>query len=137
MGSNVEQADKYQDRYDTKGAQALMRRVCVKAYLMPAEKTRLETLAGKVRISGSELVRRLIMGARLPDRHNSDMIRDLLKINADLARLGNLLKLGIDEGNLTHDSAMDLMTEIRIRQGEIKLLVTNIATGTKKGKRNG
>lgn len=116
-----------------------MRRVCVKAYLMPAEKTRLETLAGKVRISGSELVRRLIMGARLPDRHNSDMIRDLLKINADLARLGNLLKLGIDEGNLTHDSAMDLMTEIRMRQGEIKLLVGNIAhkKGRRKGKRNG
>lgn len=114
-----------------------MRRVCVKAYLLPAEKNRLETLAAKVRISGSELVRRLVTGAVLPDRQDQDMIRDLLAVNADLARLGNLLKLGIDEGNLTHDSAMDLMTEIRIRQGEIKLLVTNIATGTKKGKRNG
>lgn len=95
-----------------------MRRVCVKAYLMPAEKTRLEVLAGKVRISGSELIHRLVIGAVLPDRQGQDMIRDLLKVNAGLARLGNLLKLGIDEGGLAHGDVMDLLTEIRMRQGE-------------------
>ena len=45
---------------------------------------------------------------------------------ADLARLGNLLKLGIDEENLECDKAMELLAEIRIRQGEIKQKIRDL-----------
>jgi phage/plasmid primase-like uncharacterized protein len=54
--------------------------------------------AGRVGLSGSELVRQLVASAALPDSGDLGAVRDLLKVNADLARAGNLLKLAIDEG---------------------------------------
>ena len=112
-----------------------MRRVCVKAYLPPAEKDRLDTLAGRAGLSGSELVRRLVAGAALTDSGDRDAVRDLLRVNADLARAGNLLKLAIDEGTATHGDVMDLLTEIRLRQGEIKQLVARIGATMKQRRR--
>ena len=117
-----------------------MRRVCVKAYLPPAEKNRLDTLADRAGLSGSELVRRLVAGAALADSGDRDAVRDLLKVNADLARAGNLLKLAIDEGvtshgDVTHGDVMDLLTEIRLRQGEIKRIVARIGTRMKQRRR--
>jgi hypothetical protein len=69
------------------------------------EKAQVQSLADQLRLSISELLRRLVLGHRLPDAQDfvsAQAIRDLLKINADQARLGNLLKLLIDEadGNL-------------------------------------
>ena len=114
-----------------------MKRVCVKAYLPQEEKVRLDGLAGRARLSSSEVIRRLVSGSGLPDLGDYNAVRDLLKVNADLARLGNLLKLVIDEGtashgDVTHGDVMDLLTEIRIRQGEIKQLVTALAAEAKR-----
>jgi hypothetical protein len=47
-------------------------------------------------------------------------VRELVRINADLARLGNLLKLGIDEESLDPAAATELIAEIRKRQAEVK-----------------
>ncbi|WP_142850698.1 conjugal transfer protein TraJ [Telmatospirillum sp. J64-1] len=72
----------------------------VKTYLDDKEKQRLEELADQVKLKHSELIRRLIMGYRLPnagDLAAYQGIRDLMKVNADLARLGNLFKLALDE----------------------------------------
>tara|TARA_R110001583_G_scaffold131546_2_gene283318 strand:- start:15894 stop:16253 length:360 start_codon:yes stop_codon:yes gene_type:complete len=72
----------------------------VKTYLDPAELTRLDTLTGQLRLSRSELIRRLIVGTRLPNARDfaaSEAILNLLKVNADQARLGNLFKLTLDE----------------------------------------
>ena len=43
-------------------------------------------------------IRRVVTGLRLPQPGNAQAVRDLSKINADLARLGNLFKLALDEG---------------------------------------
>ncbi len=59
-------------------------------------------LADQVRLSVSELLRRLSLGHRLPDSGTivgSQAIRDLLKVNADQARLGNLMKLALDDAD--------------------------------------
>ena len=115
---------------------ALMKRVCVKAYLPQEEKVRLDGLAGRARLSSSEVIRRLVSGSGLPDLGDYNAVRDLLKVNADLARLGNLLKLAIDEGTASHGDVMDLLTEIRIRQGEIKQLVKALAAEAKQRRKN-
>ena len=47
-------------------------------------------------------------------------MRALVRVNADLARLGNLLKLGIDEEALDPVTATNLLDEIRTRQAEVK-----------------
>ena len=68
----------------------------------PEEKAKVEAKAGQLRLSVSELLRRLALGYRIPDPNEfaaALAIGDLLKINADQARLGNLLKLALDVGD--------------------------------------
>jgi len=72
----------------------------VKTYLTDDELARLDELTAQLRLPRSDFLRRLMMAYRMPDP--SDFvawqgIRDLLKVNADLARLGNLFKLALDE----------------------------------------
>lgn len=72
----------------------------VKTYLDDKEKAHLDQLAAQLRVSRSDLLRRLVMAYRLPrpeDFVAYQGIRDLLKVNADQARLGNLFKLAIEE----------------------------------------
>lgn len=79
------------------------------------EKIQVQTLADQVKLSISELLRRLVLGHRLPDANNfvsAQAIRDLLKVNADQARLGNLMKLLIDES----DGALSPATLAEIRK---------------------
>ena len=49
-------------------------------------------------VSDTPVIRRVVTGLRLPQPGNAQSVRDLLKVNADLARLGNLFKLALDEG---------------------------------------
>jgi hypothetical protein len=68
----------------------------------PEEKDQVTALADQVKLSVSELLRRLVLGHRLPDARDfvsAQAIRDLLKVNADQARLGNLMKLLLDVGD--------------------------------------
>lgn len=64
------------------------------------EYDRVKQLATQLRLHRSEVLRNLALGYRLPDPTDfaaAQSTRELLKINADLARLGNLLKLLMDE----------------------------------------
>ncbi|MCW9033514.1 MAG: ribbon-helix-helix protein, CopG family [Alphaproteobacteria bacterium] len=64
------------------------------------ERVRVDKLAAQLRLSRSELMRRLVLGYHIPKADDFvawEGIRDLLKVNADLARLGNLFKLAIEE----------------------------------------
>lgn len=72
----------------------------VSVYLNDEEKTRLDELAKQLRLSRSDLFRRLIMSYHIPKAEDFvawQGIRDLLKVNADLARLGNLVKMIADD----------------------------------------
>ncbi|WP_339774730.1 ribbon-helix-helix protein, CopG family [uncultured Thalassospira sp.] len=103
----------------------------VKTYLDPAELARLDTLTGQLRLSRSELIRRLIVGTRLPNARDfaaSEAILDLLKVNADQARLGNLFKLALDEP-LSADLLAkfdQLIVEIEGTQNALKQCVREI-----------
>ncbi|WP_420560558.1 plasmid mobilization protein [Tepidicaulis sp.] len=68
--------------------------------LTPEEREHIDELAGKLHLNRSEVVRRVVLAKRLPDATDFvawQGIRDLMKVNADLARLGNLFKLALDE----------------------------------------
>lgn len=72
----------------------------VKTYLDDREKAHLDQLAAQLRLKRSDLLRRLVLAQRLPKPEDFvayQGIRDLLKVNADLARLGNLFKMAIEE----------------------------------------
>ena len=107
----------------------------IKSYFDDDEKARLDALCTQMRLSRSELLRRLVMGRPLPspaDFAAWESVRDLLKVNADQARLGNLLKLAIDEagddglsGRLEALRAeiAETQRELKAGAGEIRRLV--------------
>ena len=57
-------------------------------------------------------MRRAVTGVLLPPPGNAQSVRDLMKINADQARLGNLFKLALDEGtDLELEGLMGMIAE--------------------------
>lgn len=103
----------------------------VKTYLSDDERARLDALAAQTRLSRSEILRRLILGQHLPDPGRAagwEHIRDLMAANADLARLGNLLKLVLDQAPEAEIPAKvtALAADIAATQAELKALVVDL-----------
>ena len=73
-------------------------RVLLKSYVLPHEKKALEDIAKQLNLSTSRLVARLVAGKELPNVERDEKVRTFAKANADLARLGNLLKMALDAG---------------------------------------
>jgi hypothetical protein len=76
------------------------RKPFVKAYLSPAEYVRVSDLASRSNLSKSELVRRLCLGREIQSRVDQRAVLALLKSNADLGRLGGLLKQHLAGGRV-------------------------------------
>ena len=53
--------------------------------------------AGKVGVSVSEYLRRVATGKRLHAAYNREAIGVLIRINGDLARIGNLFRMAMTE----------------------------------------
>lgn len=80
----------------------------IKAYVTEAEKAEVAGLARQARVTVSELVRRLVTGRKLPDARRHEAILGLVKVNADLARLGNLLRMALDDEDFAPPEGYDL-----------------------------
>ncbi|MCK2169086.1 plasmid mobilization protein [Thalassospira xiamenensis] len=106
-------------------------RIKVETYLNETEFSRLKELSAQLKLSRSELFRRLLMNSPLPNARDfeaAQAILDMLQVNADLARLGNLLKLALDEP-LSADLLRkydDLASAIKSTQDELKDVVRKI-----------
>ncbi|WP_417799004.1 plasmid mobilization protein [Terasakiella pusilla] len=103
----------------------------IETYLNDEEKRRLDELCEQMRLSRSKLLKRLLMNSKLPNAADFAAwqgIRDLLKVNADQARLGNLFKLALDEP-LSADLLEkfdDLIRDIEGTQAELKAAIGEI-----------
>lgn len=112
----------------------------IKTYLNDEEKKRIDQLTHQMRLSRSELLKRLLMNTKLPSASDFAAwqgIRDLLKVNADQARLGNLFKLALDEP-LSADLLKkfdDLVRDIGKTQAELKATIGEIRDQLQPGKR--
>ena len=69
----------------------------VTTYITPEEKENLVTLAKKTNLTVSAFIRRSVTGVRLPEARYHKDLEKLLKIAADMARLGNLFKMALDD----------------------------------------
>ncbi len=96
-----------------------MKRVAMRLYISPDDKKMVQNNATKVCLSASEYIRRVITGTKLPVLGNAKTVTDLLKVNADLARLGNLLKMALDNENPEITKRLSL---------DIKQIIFNIET---------
>ena len=106
-------------------------RYVAKSYLAESEQRELARLCDLTGLSQSELIRRLIVGAKLPspqDRAGWEGIKDILNVNADIARLGNLFKLALDEEQGAPRTRMlgSIASQIDEARGELKGLVTTM-----------
>lgn len=98
-------------------------RVLIGSWMTPEEKREVTGLAQQVRLTTSELVRRLVIGRRLPDTGHYEAVIALVKINADLARLGNLLRMALDDPDFNPPEGMDLkalLNSVRETQATLK-----------------
>jgi hypothetical protein len=111
----------------------------IKTYLNDEEKARIDQLAHQLRLSRSELLKRLLMNTKLPSASDFAAwqgIRDLLKVNADQARLGNLFKLALDEP-LSADLLKkfdSLNRDIEAMQTQLKAAIGDIRMQLQSGK---
>lgn len=104
----------------------------VKVSFTPEELERVKAQADQFKLSVSEMLRRFVLGQHLPDPTDfadAQAVRDLLKVNADQARLGNLLKLAIDESDGTWPSVT--MARIDGLLGQIDEVQASLKAGVK------
>ena len=60
---------------------------------MPEEKKFIDEHAARLNVSSNEFIRASIRGQKFPSYVDQESIRELVKLRADLGRLGGLLKL--------------------------------------------
>ena len=113
----------------------MRRGAVVKTYFTEPEKARLYEAVSHYEISASEFLRRLATGAALPDPARFEAATKLVKVNADLARFGNLLMMGLTDETLDRDEANKLLRETRDLQGEMRLAIKELRTGRERRRR--
>ena len=99
--------------------------------LSEADKDALKGLAAQYGLPLSDFIRRAVIDMRIPEPSDHQLVKTLCKVNADLARLGNLLKMGIDEGTLTREQVDSLILDIAETRGLVKQTALDIKQGRK------
>lgn len=67
-------------------------------YLAPEEYNAIAGSAKRAGISLSTFAKRVCLGMDVPSMEQKQAVRNILKANADLGRLGGILKLALSEG---------------------------------------
>lgn len=66
-------------------------------YLLPEEKAFIDTKAKELGVSSNEFIRASIRGQKFPSFVDQKSVEELVKLRADLGRLGGLLKLWLTD----------------------------------------
>ncbi len=96
-----------------------------------ADKDALRKLAAQHNLPLSDFIRRAVIDMRIPEPSDHQLVTALYKVNADLARLGNLLKMGIDEGTFTREKMDGLILDIAETRGLVKQTALDIKQARK------
>ncbi len=104
------------------------KRVQIITYVSPDLHGRITELAKRTKLSVSRVAERVLESGKFPDVSNAQAIQDLLAVNADQARLGNLLLKAINETADGHvvRQMQALLRDVRKTQTEIKARVARI-----------
>ncbi|RQZ54321.1 conjugal transfer protein TraJ [Burkholderia cepacia] len=82
----------------------------IKVYCLPDERAEIETLAAASGNSASTYLRLVGLGYRVEAIVDAEQVRELVRVNGDLGRLGGLLKLW-----LTNDARVEGFTPATIQ----------------------
>lgn len=96
----------------------------IKAYVTPEELSSIVASTERAGLSLSEFIRRVCLGARIESREDQQARRELLKVNADLGRLGGLLKQTLASGH--KEQIYGLLHKIDQAQALLKARIRNL-----------
>lgn len=97
----------------------------VKAYLSDEEYSQIVHASETTGLTISKFVKNVCLGTPLPNREITNFRLELLKVAADMGRLGGLLKMAISNGMEKH-KVEPLLKEIQQRQKELKQIASKI-----------
>jgi len=106
------------------------KKAVLKTYLTPEEYEKIIESADRTGLSLSTFAKRVCLGQPVPSLENQRARRELLRINADLGRLGGLFKLCLSEKDrplvALHQEVRRVLWEIEARQRELKAAIASI-----------
>ena len=98
----------------------------IAVYLGPEEYANIQESAARAGLSLSTFCKRVCTGIPAPGLEHRQAVKDILKANADLGRLGGLLKLALSEGG-DKITLSRLLREIDSGQSLLKAAARKIA----------
>ncbi len=96
-----------------------------RSYVSPEEMADIRVKAEKTGLSVSTFAKRLCLGYDVPSLEHQQARREILNVNADLGRLGGLIKQALANGADRH-MVHRILNEIDARQRELKTAVSKI-----------
>ncbi len=94
------------------------------AYMDDEEYQAIKKLAGQAKLSVSEFVRRVCLGHEPKSKLDQEAILAIIKVSADLGRLGGLLKLALSEEAIGRQEGNALLDEIRATKRQLDEKIT-------------
>ncbi len=95
------------------------RKAVLTAYVTEDEYARIVESSEKACMTVSEFARRVCTGVKIESREDQKARLELLKVNADLGRLGGLLKQALAEGH-SKSAVIGLLHQIDVVQAELR-----------------
>lgn len=103
----------------------MKRKKIVKAYLSDEEYSQVVHASETTGLTISKFVKNVCLGTPLPNKEITNFRLELLKVAADMGRLGGLLKMAISNG-IEARKVQPLLNEISQRQNELKQIASKI-----------
>ena len=91
----------------------------IKAYVTDDEYIKIRCTAKQCNLSLSAFAKAVALGHEIKSREDQQARRELLKVNADLGRLGGLLKMWILDDDKHRVDVESLLSDLRQRQKEL------------------
>ena len=97
----------------------------LKVYVAPEEFAAIETSSKRAGLSLSTFAKLVCLGCEIPSLEQQQARREILKINADLGRLGGLVKQALANG-ADRQKVHELLSEIDAGQRELRAAARRI-----------
>ena len=98
--------------------------------VLPSEEIQIKSNAANAGLSIAEYLRRISLGYPIQSAIDQDQVLQLSKINADLGRLGGLLKLWLTQdkrvAHFDHRTIMSLLNGIKVTQDAMLQVVKKL-----------
>jgi hypothetical protein len=94
-------------------------KIALRAYLTPEDYQAVKARAAQARLSISTYVQRVCRGHDVKSAIDQEAVLDLLRLKADLGRIGGLLKLGLTGNTLDRHRANRLLADLEATRKQI------------------